>query len=249
MEIYVYFILDIFIDTMGYAFTLPLFKLLGGCKVGCYVHYPTISTDMLDRVSNRTESFNNPSVVAKSPALSSLKLAYYRMFAKLYSRVGRSSDAVMVNSSWTENHIKSLWRIPDRIFKVYPPCDVEDFKKIPIQDEAATTAEDRPVRIVSVAQFRPEKDHALQLRALSKLRDIVNVDQWRKIKLVLVGSVRNEDDEERVRVLKGLNKELDLGDHVEFRLNVSFGELKQELADGLIGIHTMLDEHFGIGKL
>lgn len=29
---------------MGYAFTFPIFYLLGGCKVMAYVHYPTIST-------------------------------------------------------------------------------------------------------------------------------------------------------------------------------------------------------------
>ena len=29
---------------MGYAFTFPIFALLGGCKVMAYVHYPTIST-------------------------------------------------------------------------------------------------------------------------------------------------------------------------------------------------------------
>lgn len=33
----------IFIDTMGFSFTFMLAKMLG-CKVGCYVHYPTIST-------------------------------------------------------------------------------------------------------------------------------------------------------------------------------------------------------------
>ncbi|CAK9025436.1 unnamed protein product [Durusdinium trenchii] len=41
---------DIYIDSMGYAFTLPLFSLLAGSRVGCYVHYPTISTDMLEQV-------------------------------------------------------------------------------------------------------------------------------------------------------------------------------------------------------
>jgi len=41
------------IDTMGYAFCLPLFKYLGGSKVSCYVHYPTISTDMLSVVQQQ----------------------------------------------------------------------------------------------------------------------------------------------------------------------------------------------------
>jgi hypothetical protein len=32
---------------MGYAFTFPVFKILGNCRVACYVHYPTISTGAL----------------------------------------------------------------------------------------------------------------------------------------------------------------------------------------------------------
>lgn len=66
---------------MGYAFTLPLFKYFGGCKVGCYVHYPTISTDMLKRVKSRTLAHNNRNIVAKNPFLTWIKLTYYRIFA------------------------------------------------------------------------------------------------------------------------------------------------------------------------
>lgn len=47
------FVPDLYIDSMGYAFTLPLFRFLGGCSVGSYVHYPTISTDMLSVVRER----------------------------------------------------------------------------------------------------------------------------------------------------------------------------------------------------
>lgn len=68
---------------MGYAFTLPVFKFLGNCQVGCYVHYPTISTDMLKRVKSRIASHNNRSIVAKNPFLTYIKLAYYRIFAKV----------------------------------------------------------------------------------------------------------------------------------------------------------------------
>ncbi|KAG7277705.1 hypothetical protein CRUP_024525 [Coryphaenoides rupestris] len=38
---------------MGYAFTLPLFRYLGVCTVASYVHYPTVSTDMLSVVRDR----------------------------------------------------------------------------------------------------------------------------------------------------------------------------------------------------
>jgi len=68
---------------MGYAFTLPLFKYIGGCRVGCYVHYPTVSTDMLRRVSSRTATYNNHNYVARSPFLTAAKLTYYKVFAKV----------------------------------------------------------------------------------------------------------------------------------------------------------------------
>lgn len=47
------FVPDLYIDSMGYAFTLPLFRYLGGCSVAAYVHYPTISTDMLSVLTER----------------------------------------------------------------------------------------------------------------------------------------------------------------------------------------------------
>eukprot|EP01047_Picozoa_sp_COSAG01_P097354 COSAG01_NODE_27698_length_679_cov_0.910345_1_plen_145_part_10 len=44
---------QVFVDTTGYAFSFPVARYLGGCSVGCYVHYPTISTDMLAAVASR----------------------------------------------------------------------------------------------------------------------------------------------------------------------------------------------------
>ena len=41
--------------------------------------------------------------------------------------------------------------------------------------------------IVSVGQFRPEKDHALQIRAMYELRELLSEDKWKKVKLVLIG--------------------------------------------------------------
>lgn len=74
---------DIYIDTMGYAFTMPLFRYIGGCKVGSYTHYPTISTDMLKRVKQRVCTHNNSNYVTKNPFLTWLKLTYYNLFAKV----------------------------------------------------------------------------------------------------------------------------------------------------------------------
>lgn len=70
---------NVYLDTMGYAFTLPLFKYLGGCKVGCYVHYPTISTDMLDKVRTRRAGFNNKRGIANNRFATKFKLFYYKV--------------------------------------------------------------------------------------------------------------------------------------------------------------------------
>ncbi|MEQ2211086.1 asparagine-linked glycosylation protein, partial [Xenoophorus captivus] len=233
---------DLYIDSMGYAFTLPLFRYLGGCSVGSYVHYPTISTDMLSVVRERNPRFNNPDFISNSLFLSAFKLVYYCLFALLYGMAGSCCDVIMVNSSWTLDHILSLWRSPNHTSVVYPPCNVSAFLDIPLEEDGARKCHS----IISVGQFRPEKDHRLQIRAFKKV-----LDRRKKgseaLKLVLIGGCRNQEDEDRVLMLRGLCQELGMGDRVEFKLNVSFKELKEEMSEATIGLHTMWNEHFGIG--
>jgi alpha-1,2-mannosyltransferase len=52
-----------YFDTSGYAFTYPLARLFG-CKVICYTHYPTISSDMVERVKQRNSMYNNNSRIS-----------------------------------------------------------------------------------------------------------------------------------------------------------------------------------------
>jgi alpha-1,2-mannosyltransferase len=59
---------------MGYAFTFHVVALLAGIPVGAYVHYPTISTDMLARVEARRTTYANSNTISSSTALSRVKL-------------------------------------------------------------------------------------------------------------------------------------------------------------------------------
>lgn len=104
--------------------------------------------------------------------------------------------------------------------------------------------------IISVGQFRPEKDHRLQIRAFKKVLDRrkVGLGEREALKLVLIGGCRNQEDEDRVLMLRGLCQELGVADRVEFKLNVPFEELKREMREATIGLHTMWNEHFGIGN-
>ncbi|KAL7288405.1 hypothetical protein TKK_0017494 [Trichogramma kaykai] len=234
---------DIYIDTMGYAFTYPLFKYFGGCKVASYTHYPIISSDMCNQVSNGSVSVTNCELIAKNPFLSTLKLGYYKGIAFLYSLAGCSADIVMVNSSWTQAHINSIWNCPKRTHLLYPPCDVAKLIELPLVSDDIKNQE---IRIVSVSQFRPEKNHNLMIQVMEKLKSIVDDETWSKIRLILVGSCRNQVDEVNVNKLKNFAKKVDVNDNIEFKVNIPYNDLIQELQKGTIGIHAMWNEHFGI---
>ncbi|KAM3246958.1 GDP-Man:Man(3)GlcNAc(2)-PP-Dol alpha-1,2-mannosyltransferase [Capsicum annuum] len=227
-----------YFDTSGYAFTYPVARTFG-CKVFCYAHYPTISLDMLSRVHGRSSMYNNDSLIARSAILSRFKVIYYALFSCLYGIVGSYAHLAMVNSSWTQSHIEKLWGIPARIRRVYPPCDTSGLQMLPLEKSM------KPPKIVSVAQFRPEKAHPLQLEAFAVAIKKLDQDLPRP-KIQLVGSCRNEADEKRLQNLKDLAIKLDVDDHVEFHKNVLYSDLIRLLGGAVAGIHSMTDEHFGI---
>lgn len=227
-----------YFDTSGYAFTYPLARTFG-CKVISYTHYPTISSDMVSRVRARSSMYNNDDFIARSVWLSRCKIVYYSIFTWLYGFVGSFAHIVMVNSSWTQSHIEKLWRISERTMRVYPPCDTSGLQALPLERPTNTPT------IISVAQFRPEKAHPLQLQAFAKA--ISKLDAGLpKPKLQLVGSCRNKADEDRLQKLKEMAVELKVENDVEFHKNIMYRDLVKLLGAAIAGIHTMTDEHFGI---
>jgi len=128
----------------------------------------------------------------------------------------------------------------------FPPCTVEQFLKFSLEHP-------RKRQILSIGQFRPEKNHKLQLTTLRKLIDS-NPNKYDDVVLVMLclnvkaiaGSCRAEDDEMRLEELKKLSKELKLEKNVKFCKNLPWKDLCKELEESMIGFHTMRDEHFGI---
>lgn len=270
------FIPDLYIDTMGYAFTFPAVTWLtrAAVPIGAYVHYPTISTDMLGRV--RAESWKMRG-----------KRVYYRLMMYYYALSLSHARFLMVNSSWTRNHIASIlshehfgptmrWAprftpllaielaLSARALRtmlcmndylaggsqaiqnvepaiVYPPCDMREMVKFRLDD--------RERIILSVAQFRPEKDHTAQLRAFAQL--LMDHPEYKslpkdEVRLVLLGGARNSGDLDRVGRLRSLASDLDILSHVTFVVNASYPEVLEWLSRSSIGLSTMVDEHFGI---
>lgn len=219
------FVPDVFIDTMGYAFTLPFVSSVLEIPTAAYVHYPTISTDMLGRV----------------PGISVVKQVYWRLFALAYGYVCRQVDVLMTNSSWTGDHIQQLTgkRISQgQIRVVFPPCDTKAL--------SALSLSPREKSIIYVAQFRPEKDHSTVLKSFSILLSN-NTEMRKEVKLVLIGSVRDDKDKERVTSLQLETKSLDISENVEFIVDAPWETVVSWLGRGWIGTNAMWNEHFGIG--
>lgn len=256
---------DVLIDTANQTFSLVPARVLGAVTVS-YIHYPTISTDMLDVVGNRVQQFNNSPLISNSRVLTFAKQTYYRLFAKIYAVAGRASDITMVNSSWTYQHIAKIWDAradvrPDKLKRslhpgsgsspdfrlasrplsiVFPPCDTPLLRMLPLSSPKRSRR-----CILSVGQFRPEKNHMLQLEAMHKLTTRLNHEHGR-VKLVMVGGERNSADRDRVAGLKRARREMGLDSSVEIRTNIEWNELLELLSQAWVGIHTMRDEHFGI---
>lgn len=238
---------------MGYAFTLALSKFLfPDMPTGAYVHYPTISTDMLSSLDTETEKGLNAGTGKGWKG--KLKRQYWHIFAWMYSWAGSDIDVVMTNSSWTQAHIRSLWgpmrarrQRSSEIEVVFPPVAVKELEEAIDVSEAGESQRERI--LVYIAQFRPEKNQALILRAFSKM--LHSEDQDRKCgagtKLVLIGSVRNSKDETRVYDLRLLAHELKVKDSVEFICDASWPEILNWLRRSSVGVNGMWNEHFGIG--
>lgn len=112
----------------------------------------------------------------------------------------------------------------------------------------AKFAEDSVVRIISVGQIRPEKNHKMQLEilqmAIKKMAE--RNDRKFKFELTVAGGCRNEEDHARVKALKDLCSEWGLSSNVVWKLNIPYEELLDLFSESLISIHTMWNEHFGI---
>jgi alpha-1,2-mannosyltransferase len=251
---------DVFIDTMGYAFTLALCKwLFPTVPVGAYVHYPTISTDMLASLDDQSGVQGINSGAGKGWK-GRIKRRYWQLFARLYGWVGQQIDVVMCNSSWTAAHICSLWGSGNKDTGsgegtasspavVFPPTAVSELEStIAVDAESEKTRQ--PV-LLYIAQFRPEKNHPLVLRSFARfLQERANNPACAgqpEPRLVLIGSVRHASpDETHIYNLRLLAHELRIRDQTTFLCDAPWPVVLSHLGTASVGVNAMWNEHFGI---
>ncbi|ANZ77004.1 BA75_03960T0 [Komagataella pastoris] len=214
---------DVWVDTMGYPFSNPLVRVGVKIPIITYTHYPIISTDMLNKIK-----INSIKTLAKK--------IYWWGFMLAYKFVGHCVDIAFVNSTWTSNHMKKIWASVSVIKTVYPPIGIE--KTITVDSVSP-----RDKIILYIAQFRPEKRHQLLINEFSKFFQLN-----KSYKLVMIGSIRSKDDEDRVDFLKDLayKKKGIPEENLVIIKDASYSVIQDYLSKAEIGVNAMWNEHFGI---
>lgn len=283
----------VFIDTTGFAFSLPVAKVLSlwRTRTAAYVHYPTMSEDMLTRVRDGSVNYNNSATVARSAVLTFLKSAYYRAFLILYGLCGGlGGDLVWANSKWTRARVQRVFglfgwlgassppgeeegssgRGGVNVKLLYPPTDIAAFTNwcsrsagaaassstgattrssdvIVDRDAAKKQMATRDNVIVSLAQFRIEKDHERQVRAFAEAQTRGLLPAGARLEMM--GSTRGPTDEALVSSLRALISELGVGDSVSIHTNLPLASVLSRLTRAKAAVHTMRDEHLGISLI
>jgi alpha-1,2-mannosyltransferase len=226
---------DAIVDTTGLPFTYSILSLFGRTEVNAYVHYPFISNDMINDVKTGAQGVHSRGAFSKFKIFRGIKVYYYYLILLFYRFNGFFLKFAFCNSTWTYNHIKSIWK-NTKLEILYPPCSTTLY-------ESKQTNHMRKNIIVSFAQFRPEKNHKLQIDIFNKLKQR---KVCRDLQLNIIGSIRDEADKKIYNDLIEYINKLNLSEDVQLFQNLAFQQVKQIFEVAKMGIHTMRDEHFGI---
>ncbi|CAI8503234.1 unnamed protein product [Pichia kudriavzevii] len=227
---------DVFVDTIGLPFSYIYVCAFLDLPIISYIHYPTVSRDMLFAASQIKGVYGI------------LKYWYWWSLLKIYAINIKVVDIVLYNSTWTAENVQEACKgsvddenLSDHI--LYPPCVSADDLEFDRISTSELLENKRERIIVYLAQFRPEKRHILLLRHYKEYLSKTN-DPY---KLVFIGSVREGKDEKFISDLQG--EALKLGippEFVVFELNAPTEIVYKWLRKADYGINCMWKEHFGI---
>lgn len=129
---------------------------------------------------------------------------------------------------WTHFHMPSCFRSLNLV--MYPPVKFNEAKLQYSRDG-----------VLSLGQFRPEKRHKLQLQILKHLEHISPPTN-------IIGGCRTQAEEKYIMDLEQMKADLSL-QNVSFAVNLPLEKIEEKFSNTRVGLHTMIEEHFGISVL
>ncbi len=218
----------VFCDVVAHA--VPLLKLLGRARVVFYCHFP----DLLH---------------ARRGA--ALYRAYRAPIDRLEEAGTGMADRVLVNSRFTADVFRQTFpRLrADLPEVVHPGIDCARYDPPPASTAAG--ADEREIVILSINRYDPQKNLALAIEALARLRERLSPEVFDAVRLVMVGAYEHawREHRETLRALEDLARERGVASHVVFVRSCPEPERLALLARCRCVVYTPSDEHFGIVPL
>ncbi|KAH8584222.1 glycosyl transferase [Cryptosporidium sp. chipmunk genotype I] len=233
---------EVFIETAGFPFALIPARILPTTKhISTYIHYPQVRKENIEREKRR----------------SILRYFYLKLFSIVYKFSIGLANKIVVNSNWTLDKLNYLWEKNCIEASVcYPPINMEYSLNKSVDPKLRKNV------IVSLSQFRMEKNHFLQIQifsgVLKRIKEIVNGASkeerirlekiYEEIKFKMCGTSQDSNPryKEYLNSLKQMIADEKLEDKLELIINSSSTELQSIMKTSRFAIHTMEDEHFGI---
>lgn len=234
---------EIFVETAGFPFSLISARILPTTKhISTYIHYPQVSRGSIEREKGKNL----------------LKYFYLKIFSYVYKFSIGLANKIVVNSNWTFALFDELWGKDKIEMSVcYPPINMESYSLDTLPNPKL-----RRNVIVSLAQFRIEKNHFLQiqifsdlLKRIKEIRDKASDEEkvaiekvYKEIKFKMCGTSQDSNPryKEYIDSIKQMMAEKGLEDRLELVIDSSSSELLDIMRTSKFAIHTMEDEHFGI---
>ncbi|KAH8739029.1 glycosyl transferase [Cryptosporidium ryanae] len=237
----------VFVETGGYSFSLIPARILPTTKhVSTYIHYPQVRKNNIEEYRKRGNY---------------LRYLYLKLFSIMYYLCFKLAHRVVVNSNWTRCRFEELFTDKKLNIKVcYPPIFKHKHHR---KDSLETNPPKREETVISLAQFRPEKNQILQIKIFSQVlkrmgeliketsdekEKLILINKQAKLKLKICGTSQKSSSEyfKYIDSLNELIKNAGLKDRVELIVDSTIDDLNTLLSTSRIAIHTMEEEHFGI---
>lgn len=233
----------VFVETAGFPFSLISAKIIPTTKhISTYIHYPQVRKEIIENEKRKNI----------------LRYFYLKLFSFVYKLSVRLANKIVVNSNWTFDMLNELWgRNCVKMSVCYPPINMDCYSLNKFADPKS-----RKNVIISLSQFRVEKNHFIQIKIFSgilkKIREIkdsasekekVKFEKiYRELKFKMCGTSQDSNPKyiEYLNSLRQMVADEKLEDKLELVINSSSSELQNIMNTSRFAIHTMEDEHFGI---
>jgi glycosyltransferase involved in cell wall biosynthesis len=155
--------------------------------------------------------------------------AYYRLADTIagFSLDRLKQNLTLVNSDWTGDHVRRFLGVPTRT--LYPPV-ADPGTGLPWSERRAD--------FLAIGRISPEKEYERVMSILARVRR-----HFPHLTLTIVGTW---DRHARGYMKTLLRHAEQLGPWIEFKQNVSRGEIRHLMATHRYGVHGMREEHFGM---